>query len=99
MANKPNNRMFNIPRSTKTVANNTSTPLDIAARFFVYKLYEATDGRRMEQRLLRGMGETLETVLRSVELGWITLHGNGTKPLERSAAMTDEGRRLARRGR
>jgi len=96
MANKPNNRMFNISKSTKTVAKSTSTLLDIAARFFVYKLYEAADGRRMEQR---GMGETLETVLRSVELGWVTLHGNGTKSLERSAAMTDEGRRLARRGR
>jgi hypothetical protein len=53
----------------------------------------------LEQGLLQGMGETLETVLRSVELGWVTLHGNGSKLLERIAALTDEGRRLARKGR
>ena len=81
------------------MASRTTDALDVAARYFVYKLYEATDGRPSEQRLLRGMGETGETVLRSVERGWVTLHGNGSKPLERSAALTGEGRKLARKGR
>ena len=37
------------------------------------------------------------TVARAVERGWIILQGD--KALERKAALTDEGRRLARRGR
>ena len=88
-----------IPKSKGTSSSKTSTPLDIAARHFVYKLYEATGGQRMEQRILRGMGETIETVLRSVELGWVTLHGEGSRLLGHSAALTEEGRRLARKGR
>jgi hypothetical protein len=75
-----------------------SDPLDIAARYFVYKLCEATGGRPIERQLLRSMGETLEIVLCSVERGWVTLHA-GAKPRDRTAALTDEGRRLARKGR
>ena len=76
-----------------------SDAVDVAARHFVYKLYEATDGRPSEQRALREMNEEIETVLRSVGRGWITLHGAGSKLLERSVALTEEGRRLARKGR
>jgi hypothetical protein len=47
---------------------------------------------------LRGMGELRATVERAVERGWIILEGMG-KLLERNAALTDEGRRLARKGR
>lgn len=53
----------------------------------------------MEQRLLRRMGKTHEAVLRSVERGWVALHDVGSKRLELSAALTEEGRRLARKGR
>jgi hypothetical protein len=66
---------YKIPKRARV--SKTSDPLDIAARYFVYKLYEATGGRPMERRLLRGMGETLEAVLRSVELGWVTVHAGG----------------------
>ena len=36
---------------------------------------------------------------RAVERGWVILEGTSGKPLEREAALTDEGRRLARKGR
>jgi hypothetical protein len=88
---------FNIPKSTKSFK--TATALDVAARYFVYKLYDATGGRLTEQRLVREMGETQEAVLRSIERGWVTLHGVESKPRERSAALTEEGRRVARKGR
>jgi hypothetical protein len=70
MANKPNDKFFRTPRKAQSVIK-ASNSLDIAARYLVYKLYEATDGRPMMQWLLGGIGETRETVLRSVELGWV----------------------------
>ena len=79
--------------------------LDVAAGYFVYKLYEATGGRPMEWQVLRGMGELRETVLRAVERGWVILQprsgaqGSGGKPVGSKAALTHEGRRLARKGR
>ena len=45
------------------------------------------------------MGESAATISRAVEHGWVVLQDAGAKPLERKAALTDEGRRLARRGR
>ena len=92
-------RTFKIPKSRGTKSFKTSTAIDVAARYFVYKLYEATNGRPMEWQVLRGMGELRETVLRAVERGWVVLQDVGGKPLERSVALTREGRRLARRGR
>jgi len=52
-------RTFNIPKSKGTpkaikIANAT----DVAARYFVYKLYEATDGRPEVWGTLRGMCQT-----------------------------------------
>ena len=74
----------------------TLNAIDVAARYFVYKLYEATDGQPMQWRVLHGMGESAATISRAVERGWVILQGN--KPLERKATLTDEGRRLTRRG-
>jgi hypothetical protein len=37
--------------------------------------------------------------MQAVERGWVILQGVAGKPLERSAALTDERRRIARRGR
>jgi hypothetical protein len=71
--------------------------IDVAARYFVYKLYEATGGYPMQSAALYGIGESAATISRAVERGWVVLQGS--KPLERKAALTDEGRRLARRGR
>jgi hypothetical protein len=77
----------------------TREGIDVAARYFVYKLYDATGGQPMQWRVLYGMGESAATIFRAVERGWVVLQGDGGKPLERKAALTDEGRRLARKGR
>jgi hypothetical protein len=71
----------------------------VAARYFVYKLYEATDGQPMQWQLLHGMGEPAATISRAVEHGWAVPQDVRGKPLDRKAALTDEGRRLARKGR
>ena len=98
-------RTFNIVKSKGTPkAIKVASPTDVAARYFVYKLYEATDGQPKVWGTLRGMGELRATVERAVERGWVILEdesatARGGKPLQRNAALTDEGRRLARRGR
>jgi hypothetical protein len=70
--------------------------LDIAARYFVYKLYDATDGQRMQWQVLHGMGESAASISRAVERGWVVLQESPGRPLECRAALTDEGRRLGR---
>ena len=90
-------RTFNIPKS-KGKPFKTIDAIDVAARYFVYKLYEATGRQPMQWAALHGLGESAATISRAVERGWVNLDVN-RKPLERSAALTDEGRRLARRGR
>ena len=72
---------------------------EIAARYFVYKLFDATAGQPMRWSMLRWMNESRATIARAVERGWVILDGTSGKPLELKAALTDEGRRLARRGR
>jgi hypothetical protein len=89
---------FYIPKGKpKAKVIKTRNGTDVAARYFVYKLYEATDGRPMQWGMLRGMDESRTTIARAVERGWVILQGG--KSLERKAALTDEGRRLARKGR
>jgi hypothetical protein len=91
---------FNIPRSNPaSKAIKTLDAIDVAAKYFVYKLYDTTDGQLMQWATLRGMDETRATVMRAVERGWVVLRDVKGKPLDRKAALTDEGRRLARRGR
>jgi hypothetical protein len=59
----------------------------------------------MQWATLRGMYESRATVTRAIERGWVILQariaaqGAAGKSGERNAALTDEGRRLARRGR
>jgi hypothetical protein len=72
---------------------------EVAARYFVYKLYEAADGHPLQWAALYGMGESAATISRAVERGWVILQDVRGRPLERQAALTDEGRRLARKGR
>ena len=89
-----------IPKSMGTSkVVKTRDGADVAARYFVYKLYEATDGQPMQWQLLNGMGESAATISRAVECGWIVLQEVRDKPMERKAALTEEGRRLARKGR
>ena len=77
----------------------TLNAIDVAARYFVYKLYEATYGQPMQWTTLRGMDESRATVARAIERGWVILRDVRGRPLERQAALTDEGRRLAHKGR
>jgi hypothetical protein len=58
-----------------------------------------TDGQPMQWIVLHGMGESAATISRAVERGWVILQEVRGKPLDRKAALTDEGRRLARKGR
>jgi hypothetical protein len=92
---------FNAPVSAKGRPKviKTREGIDVAARYFVYKLYDATGGQPMQWQVLLGMGESAATISRAVERGWIILQDLKGKPLDRKAALTDEGRRLARKGR
>lgn len=96
----PTGTPFNAP-----IANGRSRVIkirdgtDVAARYFVYKLYDATGGQPMQWHVLHGMGESAAAISRAVERGWVTLQDAKAKPLERKAALTDDGRRLARKGR
>ena len=92
------NRTFNIPKS-KGKSFKTIDAIDVAAKYFVYKLYEATDGQPMQWQVLLGMGESAATISRAVERGWVVLQEVRGKPLDRKAALTGDGRRLARKGR
>ena len=89
---------FHIPKGTSK-AIKTRDGTDVAARHFVYKLYDTTRGEAMQWQLLHGMGESAVTISRAVERGWVVLQGARGKPLDRKAALTDEGRRIARKGR
>jgi hypothetical protein len=72
---------------------------EVAARHFVFKLYDTADGQPMLWSVLHGMRESAATISRAVERGWVVLQEVSGKPLQRKAALTDEGRRLARTGR
>jgi hypothetical protein len=72
---------------------------EIAARNVVYRLSDATAGQPMQWAALRRIYESRAAIARAVERGWIILWGTSGTPLELKAALTDEGRRLARRGR
>jgi hypothetical protein len=94
------NRTFNIPKNKGTPKTaKIADPVDVAARYFAYKLYEATGGQPKTWATLREMGERAATIFRAVERGWVIVEGTSGKPRERKAALTDEGRRLARKGR
>jgi hypothetical protein len=92
---------FNAPVSAKRRAKviKIRDGTEVAARHFVYKLYDTTDGQPMQWRVLLGMGESAATISRAVERGWVILQDVRGEPLDRKAALTDEGRRLGRKGR
>ena len=89
---------FYIPKAKAKVIK-TRDGTDVAARYFVYKIYESTDGQPNQWGTLRGMNEARATVARAVERGWVILQDAKARPGERKAALTDDGRRLARKGR
>jgi hypothetical protein len=91
-------RTFNI-FAPKAPPKATRDALDVAARYFVYKLYDATRREPMQWVALKGIDEASATIARAVECGWVVLQELSRKPLDRKATLTDEGRRLARKRR
>jgi hypothetical protein len=73
--------------------------VDVAARYLVYNLFVAISGTPERSRLLRDIDERVETLARAMELGWIEVFDRRQKSgaVVRLVALTDEGRRLARR--
>jgi|HubBroStandDraft_6_1064221.scaffolds.fasta_scaffold324357_2 hypothetical protein len=95
------NRTFNIPRN-KDASKVTKIldAIDVAAKYFVYKLYDATRRDRIQWVPLKGIDETQATIERAVEPGWAVLqHRTGASLRQSEAALTEEGRRLARASR
>jgi hypothetical protein len=82
---------------TKTKPPRTAEVIDVAARYLVYKLYDATSGEAGAWQNLSKIGERPETVARAVERGWVIV-GQRDGGRVRSASLTDEGRRIARKG-
>jgi hypothetical protein len=94
------NSTFNIaqPKGTPKAAKIADTT-EIAARNVVYKLLDATMGQPMRWATFHRMYESRAAIARAVERGWVILWGTSGRPLELKAALTEEGRRLARAAR
>ncbi len=88
-----------IIRSAKSKPARTSEAVDIAARYFVYRLFDATGGNLASWQPVRAFREAAATVSRAAERGWVIVRdevaGRATQPC---AALTEEGRLLARKG-
>ncbi len=92
-------KRFNIFAS-KAPPKATRDALDVGARYFLYKLYDATRREPMQWVSLKGIDESPATISRAMERGWVVLQRRrGSKRQKREAALTAEGRRLARKGR
>ena len=89
-------RLQRILNKGKPKAVKTADATDVAARYFVYKLYETAAGQPTQWVALREMKELRARVLRAVERGWVSLQGVGGRF---EVALTIDGRRLARKGR
>jgi hypothetical protein len=94
-------RPFPIAPSKGKSSLGTSEAVDIAARYFVYKLFDATNRQPGAWAVLSDIGEAKATVARAVERGWIVVRqdgGIGRGKALQSASLTDEGRLVARKG-
>ena len=73
-----------------------SEAVDGAARYLLYKLFDATAGRSDAWQVLGNTDERLETVARAVERGWIIIRDDRIGRIKvQSGLLTREGRRLA----
>ena len=87
-------------RAAPSKANKILSAIDIAAKYFVYKLYDATRRDQIQWVPLKEIDESPATVERAVGLGWAVLQRRpGARLRQGEAALTEEGRRLARMGR
>jgi hypothetical protein len=92
-------RPFLIASGAKSKPPRTSEAVDIAARYLVYKLYDATrEQLGTAWHALRKIGERRDTVARAVERGWIIVREDSVGRIKaQSGMLTDEGRRVARK--
>jgi hypothetical protein len=91
-------RTYVIPKSAKKATVKTADALDIAARYLVYKLHVPERAITGPWQPLSTLGEAATTVARAVERGWVILRDEGQgKTKERYAALTGEGRQVARK--
>ena len=89
---------FLIP-AAKSKPTHTSEAVDVAARYFVYKLYDATRSSPVSWHPIRAFKEAAATVSRAVERGWVVVRAEGAGRAKQTyAALTDEGRAVARKG-
>ena len=89
----------------KGKSSRTSEGLDVAARYLVYKLYDASRGTTTASswQSVRALGEVAATVGRAVERGWVVIRDEGkgkakAKTKDLWASLTEEGRAVARKG-
>jgi hypothetical protein len=73
--------------------------VDLAARYLVYNLFIAISGTPETSQLLRDIDDKVETLARAVERGWVEVFDRRRKSgaVVRLVALTDEGRRIARK--
>jgi hypothetical protein len=92
--------------ATKSKSTKTSEALDVAARYLLYKRYDASRGTTTASswQSVRSLGEPAATVGRAVERGWVVIRDDGNKRKAKArakelwAALTEEGRAVARKG-
>ena len=86
--------------SAKNKPSKTAEAIDIAARYLVYRIFEATEGMQGAWHVLGKIAERPATIARAIERGWVIVRevGLGKGKLVR-ASLTGEGRLLARKGR
>ena len=84
--------------TTKTKPRRPGEAVDVAARYFVYELYDATGGHVGAWKVLRDDEQVQATVARAVERGWAVVRDDAKgRTKVRSASLIGEGRRMARR--
>jgi len=83
----------------KVKPSRPTAAVDVAARYLVYKIFDAISGTPQTWRPLRDIDEKAETLARAVERGWVVVHNHQREygHAVRIVALTDEGRRMARR--
>jgi hypothetical protein len=79
-----------LPRAAKSTSTRTGEAIDIAARYLVYKLFDATGGNMALWHPVRMLQEAAATVSRAAERGWVIVRdeGNG-RAKQLSAALTE----------
>ena len=87
------------PGSNEGRPRRPTEAVDIAARYLVYKIFDAISGTPETWRPLGDIDEKIEILTRAVERGWAMVleHQQEGRPTVRVVALTDEGRRMARR--